>query len=254
MDYAGLRSGLLEPALGDVDLTGDPRRFFRHVVPCPRCDGSGTGRVLWDDEWEDGWSCGHCAPWTGHTKDSPIDTDPDGSHLKALGPSIVEAEALAWETAALLEPWGSRPAERIVWRVGTTGTKKIGDHCVPVDIGLLVNDIFFIHLREQLRGCDAGIDISTPGYDRPAPYPDVAFQARKHANWEAAAKAGHRFPERIRHANGVKELGGHPLAGRSFADLPNFYTQVLEIWLTGYALESVKDGTISLYAASAADR
>ncbi|WP_109528006.1 hypothetical protein [Nocardia aurea] len=120
------------------------------------------------------------------------------------------------------------------------------------------------------------------------PYFNVWHEIREHLRWELAARSGLRVPEiediRSDHRRRVTEdrlrlmeqarsysdgedpdrqwfledplpvpLGsyatdGADLAGMSFADLPNPYTPLLRVWLTGFAFDRIEDGAVVLHA------
>lgn len=257
MDYSMLREGLLRPRrtrpLGSsVDLPDDPRRAFLHAIRCSRCGGAGrTGAYDSDHEWEDyAWSCHDCRS-TGAARDSPIDAVAGDEHHRSLGTApeaAVQAESLAWETAAALLSWGIPEPSRLVWRVGIPFAHRLGAvlEGLPEEVDSPLRLLF---TQWDLAEVGDHIDIAGPhGYRQP--YVNVLEQARRHAAWEAASDRGLRFPETtIRHAIGQRDFTDHPLAGRSFADLSNPLTPLLRIWLTGFALDLITDGTITMYAA-----
>jgi hypothetical protein len=80
-------------------------------------------------------------------------------------------------------------------------------------------------------------------------------QAELHATWQAVSDRNLRFPGTFRYvATGRQEdFTGHPLVSRSFADLPNPLIPLLQIWLTGFALDRITDGTITMCAAPFSD-
>jgi hypothetical protein len=266
IDYAALRDGLLRPArpheerlraaltrgedpstvwrtlAADEVREPDPRRRFLHAVPCGRCDAKGrVGGYSGDpDEWEeDAWSCSECRG-TGAGPASWVDATPDQTHVLAVGavPEAARAERLACETAARLVPWGGEPAERVVWRVGSVAAHRLGPitEGIPSAITVAIQDGLLVW-KEELAGCADHVAIAPPREARALPYPHVDFQARMHARWSAAA------------SRGLVVGPGRPLAGRAFADLPNPYTPLLEIWRTGFGLDRIADGVVTLYAA-----
>jgi hypothetical protein len=281
-DYDVLRHGLLEPqrphlsaarwalakfaepeqawrvlaAEGIVDQgwASDPRRAFLVGEACEKCRGRGVrGGFTGDpDEWtDDAYVCGWCGG-SGVAEDAADRPTPDRELVLVLAgsPAAVEAERLAWEVVARLEPWGVAPAERIRWRVGHPGARARPPvlEGVPNAVGITISDCLN-HYRAELDGCDEHITIARPLGTRGQPYWGAHWQASAHAKWREAARRGYTVEPIDRLRVGDADAPAHPLVGRSFADLPNPYTPLLGIWTTGFAFDQIVDGVITMYAA-----
>ncbi|WP_169807927.1 hypothetical protein [Actinomadura hibisca] len=165
--------------------------------------------------------------------------------------AAVRAEALGREVAALVVPWGVPAAERVVWRVASPAAHRLGAvlEGLPDPAGELLSLLFSVHWREELADVRAGVVSAHRPGTMPIPYTTAWSQAAEHAAWLAAAERGYTVPHEIRTYLRSRTLTGHAQAGMPLADLPNPYGPLLGLWRTGFALDRIDDGDITLYAA-----
>ncbi|MGW4369346.1 hypothetical protein ACWEKT_27255 [Nocardia takedensis] len=242
-----------------LDLFGDDgsRRTFLHYRPCRSCDGSPFSSHV-DYDWDDvpevnDYVCGRCAgtgadPWS---EESPY---PQTSHVLALGDSVEAvrfAERRALEAAALLADWGLPPVERVIWRIGDLEEirNRFSHRVLPYEVNSAVGEV----LRGG-RGSGA-TDVAESIRSEPVPralfdpHDDVHELARTHAAWEQAACDGSLVTEWDT-SRCLWERSA-PTPGTPFADMPNPYTPLLEVWAAGFGVERIEEGALVLYALAA---
>ncbi|MEU0539586.1 hypothetical protein ABZ319_06925 [Nocardia sp. NPDC005978] len=219
----------------------DPRRRFLHADPCRACAGRGVegGRDS-DGYWEeDAWTCGDCGG-TGDNPDGSYIPRPSRRHLLTLGSSIDaarEAEIHAWEVVARLRPWGLGSIDRLVWRVGNRAHHRKGAYLtgIPYSVEAQFHRILR-HFDDELSSSEQLVPASLRPDRCKQPYVNRYDEVRNHACWERAAELGLEIP------------AGEQFSGYPFTDLPNPYTPLLQIWLTGFGLDRIEYDEIILYA------
>jgi hypothetical protein len=242
-DYRELREHLLAPMRTGkpVDLTDDPDRRFRRPVKCDECGG--TGEIVAVFDGYEAFGCPSCES-TGTPPAAPADPEPAEAHRAALGdcPAFALAEQHAHDAAARLAPWGITPPTRVVWRVGHVRSATVGSPFRDLFPNSSTLNALFgpLHARwsRELAGCDRDLGLGDWGTDPDRELGEVRTVAQRHLRWETAAAAGLRFPADMPAA----------VADRAVADLPNPYGPVLDVWRTGFALETVTRDEIRLYA------
>jgi hypothetical protein len=159
---------------------------------------------------------------------------------------VLTAEALAWEAAARLQPWGvSRPGKVLWWLVDLEAERALPDLRLP-------GAIPWAGVFEALRGVEA---FPLPEDQRAAVARRRAqLQARAAAAWGAALKAAALDADldaawRLAAARGLKIPGPtrttRPV-GSAFSELPGPLQPILEIWGLGYALFLIRSDVLVL--------
>ncbi len=186
--------------------------------------------------------CAACGDALGRARSSPpsvalavaLASDPNG---------VAAAEALACEARARLAPWGTRALSRVVWWwLPRDWVHSLGDARAAVRP----------YLFDDAEG--AGV-VAADARSIAAENPRfAALSARAVRDWRSVRSLAWDDTARavgwahLAERGDVIEYGGP--TGQRFADLPNPFAPVSDIWSTGYALVRVTADAIVLGVAS----
>ena len=165
---------------------------------------------------------------------------------------VAVAEALARQVVAGLAPWGAPAPSRVLWRfTEIDATQRPRSHesfpggqwasfCATHALG---GRRGFTAEQEQLRASIVGDDRADALRWEGAAVVDFVHWRR----WVAASRLGLRVtaPEY------VTDPCVRALQGRLFAELPDPFTPLVDLWWRGYGLEAVGRDTVVLLAARA---
>lgn len=176
----------------------------------------------------------------------------DAVILAADPRGVVAAEALARQVVVALGPWGAPAPTRVVWRfTEIDATQRVRSHesfpggqwasfCATHSLG---GRRGMSPEQERLRASIVGDDRADALRWEGAAVVDFVHWRR----WVAASQLGLRVsvPER------VTEPCVRALEGRAFAELPDPFTPLVDLWWRGYGLEAVGSEAVVLLAARA---
>ncbi len=222
--------GLLAPSW----LEDPARRFLRGTA---RVDARSKLERLFDDAHEDAQP--------GFLEAVIVAADPRG---------IMAAEALARQVVAALAPWGAPAPTRVVWRfTEIDATQRPRSHesfpggqwasfCATHALG---GRRGFTAEQERLRASIVGDDRADALRWEGAAVVDFVHWRR----WVAASQLALRVtaPEYVAETNPSVRA----LLGRPFAELPDPFGPLVDLWWRGYGLEAIGQDTVALLAARA---
>jgi hypothetical protein len=164
--------------------------------------------------------------------------------LASAAPALLEAEEHARECAARLAAWGVSLPDQIVWQVGGPLTPRRDIFCRALAVLDFLATDWTVSPLSMAFYTRCG---QAPLWKRYF-YELAESHVRHDERWKARAADGERLPAMYEPAVGKGLAVPASLVGRSFADVPNPFAPLVEIWRLGFVPEGIGDGPLVLYA------